>query len=88
MPDVAIGCIVFSDTPSFRRTDCAAIVKSPTNIVMPVKTGIQDMLKILDSPVLSTGRLKVALCSHGTCDLKGYDKKNYERSLAGGNPGF
>ncbi|HOE79934.1 MAG TPA: hypothetical protein PLX58_05595 [Smithellaceae bacterium] len=30
--------------------------KETVNIVMPVKTGIQNMLIILDSPVSSTGR--------------------------------
>jgi hypothetical protein len=34
---------------------CVAIAKSAIKVVMPVKTGIQKLLNILDSPVSSTG---------------------------------
>jgi hypothetical protein len=36
--------------------DCVAIAESAIISVMPAKAGIQNLLKILDSPVSSTGQ--------------------------------
>jgi len=36
--------------------DCVIVSESAINNVMPVKAGIQKQLKILDSPVSSTGQ--------------------------------
>jgi hypothetical protein len=49
--------------------DCVAIAKSAIKVVMPVKTGIQKMLNILDSPVSSTGQ------AHRRAPLARNDKK-------------
>jgi len=36
--------------------DCVAIGENSFKIVIPVKAGIQKLLKLLDSPVSSTGQ--------------------------------
>ncbi|OGP68471.1 MAG: hypothetical protein A2W27_01835 [Deltaproteobacteria bacterium RBG_16_44_11] len=45
-----------STSASFRRRDCVAIGENSFKIVIPAKAGIQNLLKILDSPVSSTGQ--------------------------------
>jgi hypothetical protein len=49
--------------------DCVAIAKSAIKVVMPVKTGIQKLLNILDSAVSSTGQ------AHRRAPLAWNDKK-------------
>ena len=47
----------------------SVIAENAINTVMPVKTGIQNLLKLLDSPVSSTGQ------AHCRASLARNDKK-------------
>ena len=74
---MVLSDFIFLDS---RLRDCVAIAKSAIKVVMPVKTGIQELLNILDSPVSSTGQaLRRALLAHP----EGHKRNDSSRQAAG-----